>query len=68
MFPNDSLNGGSGGDLVLGGDNNNDNISGGTSPRNHPDTVAGQDGNDTIFDPSSQIDEAFTFDFAALLK
>ena len=62
----DTLNGGNGADLLLGGDDN-DTLNGGTAPTGQRDTVAGQAGTDVIADPLAEIDEAFTFDFNALL-
>ena len=62
----DILTGGNGADLLLGGDDN-DILNGGTAPSGQRDTVAGQAGNDVIADPLAEIDEAFTFDFNALL-
>ena len=63
---NDTLDGEAGADLLLGGDGN-DKLNGGSTPAGQHDTVAGQAGDDTISDPKSEIDEAFTFDFDKLL-
>ena len=62
----DTLTGGNGADLLLGGDDD-DNLNGGTAPAGQHDTLAGQAGKDVIADPLAEIDEAFTFDFNALL-
>ena len=57
----------SSGSIGGGGD---DRIDGGTAPGTTAglkNTVVGHQGNDVIFDPSAEINEAFTFNFNLLL-